>query len=87
MGALPRLKRKIEYQYRKGSTNEARNCQFCMHLIRDFQVQGIGVGINGPTVLEPRCKIIGMVMSRRYRIRLDHTCNAHAYKKPSWIGA
>jgi hypothetical protein len=37
--------------------------------------------------LEPRCKIIGMVMSRRYRIRLDHTCNAHAYKKPSWIGA
>lgn len=83
MGALPRIKQKIQYQYRKGSTNEAQNCQFCNHLVRDFEVKGIGGA--GSIAKECRCKIMGLQMSRRYRIREDHTCNAHDYKKPAWL--
>lgn len=85
MGALPRLKKKDELQYRKGSTNEAQNCQFCMHFVHSYEAKGIGGAILR---VEGRCKIMGVDNSSiRYRIRPDHTCNVHAYKKPSWIGA
>lgn len=30
VGALPKLKKKIELNYRKGSTCESKNCQYCI---------------------------------------------------------
>ena len=76
MGALPRLKKKIEMQYRKGSTNEKRNCRFCIYYV-DSAYMAFGGDV--PRV-EARCKIVGVEHSSiRYRIRPDHTCNAQSY--------
>ncbi|PKN71222.1 MAG: hypothetical protein CVU54_02025 [Deltaproteobacteria bacterium HGW-Deltaproteobacteria-12] len=73
MGALPRLKKKIDLKYRKGSMDEGRNCKHCKSFISDYQVIGIGGVELG---IEPRCKIFGTNSSRRYRVRPDHTCDA-----------
>lgn len=73
MGALPRLKKKDELRYRKGSTNESQNCRFCASFISDVAVTGIG-GVFFRA--EGRCKIMGVGNSIRYRIRPDHTCDA-----------
>jgi hypothetical protein len=73
MGALPRLKKKVELHYRKGSTDDGLNCRYCTSYVPDFQVTGIG-GVK--LDVEPRCKIIGLENSRRYRVRPDQTCNA-----------
>ncbi|PKN20405.1 MAG: hypothetical protein CVU71_01035 [Deltaproteobacteria bacterium HGW-Deltaproteobacteria-6] len=73
MGALPRLKKKVELKYRKGSTDDGQNCRYCTSYVKDFEVIGIG-GIK--LDVEPRCQIIGLENSRRYRVRPDYTCNA-----------
>jgi len=74
MGALPKLKQKIEYQYRKGSTDESKNCKNCEYFKAHFPIFGIG-GDGTPIKIESRCAIMGMGEGRRYRIRPDHTCN------------
>lgn len=77
MGSAARLKKKDELQYRKGSTNECRNCGFCMHFVDKYEVKGIGGAVLR---VEGRCKIMGVDHgSIRYRIRPDHTCNVQAY--------
>ncbi len=80
MGALPRLKKKVEYRYRKGSTNESCNCKWCASFVKDVTLCGGGKIID----LGPRCKIFGMEQSIRYRIREDHTCDAQqsTYRNP-----
>jgi hypothetical protein len=78
MGALPRLKKKDELHYRKGSTNESRNCQFCENYMGNYCVGGI-------CRVEARCKLMGIRESIRYRVRPDFTCDVQKYKKPEWI--
>ena len=70
MGSLPRIKEKNQFRYRKGSTNENINCQYCVNR-RDFPV---AMGEK-----ELRCQIMGVRASARYRIRPDFTCDAQQY--------
>ena len=83
MGALPRLKIKDEIRYRKGSTNETRNCKWCASFIRNFTLH------NGEVTVDfgSRCKMIGPGRSVRYRVREDHTCDRQVSTYvPSAIG-
>ncbi len=84
MGSLPRLKKKIELHYRKGSTNESCNCQNCKNIVKDSVVI---TGRGEILAAEPRCKVMGLQPSRRYRIRLDYTCNAQQLDEKScdWL--
>jgi len=68
MGSMPRLKKKVELNYRKGSTCESYNCCHCLHVVKFEHPR------HGP---ELRCRIMGVEESIRYRIRKDHRCDAH----------
>lgn len=71
-----RLEKKDELRYRKGSTNESRNCKWCRYFLRDEkQTDQLTIG---------RCKIMGLALDRKYRIREDFTCNVQAttYRNP-----
>jgi hypothetical protein len=63
MGALPKLKVKVELNYRKGPTRGG--CDHCNHL-RKLETE------KGP---EFRCTEIGLSLSRRYRIRVGMICD------------
>lgn len=67
MGSMPRLKKKVEMNYRKGSTCESCNCEHCLHKVK-YEHPRHG--------WELRCKIMGVKESIRYRIRDDHRCDA-----------
>ncbi|MBW2673366.1 MAG: hypothetical protein JRD89_08145 [Deltaproteobacteria bacterium] len=69
-----RLKKKDDLRYRVGSTIETRNCKWCRHYVGCFAVRHIGDA--GESVIEPRCRIMGLENSRRYRVRPDYTCDA-----------
>ena len=79
MGALPRIKAKKDYQYRKGSTNEYKNCSNCESLTK------VTFNRNGAEIGEQRCKIFGLNESIRYRIHPDFTCNAQQPKPARYI--
>ena len=83
MGAPARLKIKDELHYRKGSTNESRNCRYCVHFVPDYPVEAIGGGTLG---VEARCRVIGLQNSRRYRVRGDYTCGRQQFDetKKTW---
>lgn len=70
MGALPRIKKKKDLNYRKGSTNETQNCRYCVNYLNKVIVYN---------KIENRCKIMGENPSARYRIRPDFTCDAQSY--------
>ena len=72
MGALPRLKKKTELNYRVGSTNESTNCRYCVHLVDSF--------LCGNKI-ESRCKILGLQESVRYRVRKDYRCDDQEYNR------
>ncbi len=74
MGALPRIKEKKQFRYRKGSTNESNNCRYCKHR-RSFPIAGGEV--------ELRCVIMGIRASTRYRVRPDFTCDTQLYNRPA----
>jgi hypothetical protein len=77
MGTLPRLKKKDELRYRKGSTNESINCRYCVNFVKEYEAKGIGGVVLR---VEGRCQIMGVDHSSiRYRIRRDFTCDAHKY--------
>lgn len=73
MGAMPRLKKKDELHYRKGSTNDCRNCKYCVHripnILLDYSLRSTG----------DRCSVFGNHSSTRYRVREDYTCDAQEY--------
>ncbi len=71
MGSLPRLKLKDELQYRKGSTDESQNCKYCRHAVKDYP--------GRDKKKETRCTTMGLRDSIRYRVRLDHTCDAQEF--------
>lgn len=71
MGSLPRLKLKDQLHYKKGSTNESRNCKYCKNVVKNYPVHG--------KENETRCKVIGLQGSIRYRVRLDHTCDEQQF--------
>lgn len=71
MGSV-RLKKKIELNYRKGTT--AHDCSECNHFVDEFEVHGI----NGEVLrVEPRCEIMGVNNGRAYRINPKSICDAH----------
>jgi hypothetical protein len=72
MGALPRLKLKVQNNYRKGSENKSINCECCINFVRKYDVIGIGGVKLG---VESRCALFGLMPSRRYRVRPDHRCD------------
>lgn len=80
MGSPPRLKIKDELHYRKGSTNEVRNCRFCENFIEDTLYDG-SAGIGKYSMKWPgRCKLIVAHFvsgyGLRYRVFSDHTCDS-----------
>lgn len=81
MGSLPRLKAKDRLRYRKGSTNESKNCRHCKNFV-DFKELNEEVA-----PLYGRCKIMGVKESVRYRVRKDYTCDANLYwvSKSWWM--
>jgi hypothetical protein len=72
MGSMPRLKIKDEIRYRKGSTNDSKNCKACGNFKKDFYEFHRPVGL---ILTESRCALIGMREGRRYRVREDYTCD------------
>ena len=75
MGAMPKLKKKIDLKYRKGSTDESQNCRYCKFFKSQFPVFGIG-GDGTPIKIESRCDVMGLRESIRYRVRFDYMCDA-----------
>ena len=71
---FPKLKKKIGLRYRKGSTDDSQNCSHCEHYVKEHPVYHLGGRLAAH---EPRCKIMGLENSIRYRIRSDHRCDAH----------
>jgi len=79
MGSMQRLKKKTELRYRKGSSNPCDNCSYCGHYVSR------GAWIT-ETRIEPRCKIMGLKTSNRYRVRPDYTCDAQeTYYSPKFL--
>lgn len=69
-----RLKKKDELHYRRGSTNESVNCSHCAHYVRDFEVKA---WVTEEVIrTEPRCRVMGLKSSMKYRVRPDHTCDS-----------
>jgi hypothetical protein len=67
-----RLKKKIELNYRRGST--AHDCSECNAYVPEFDVRGI----NGHHLrFEPRCMVMGLRDGRAYRINPNNICDAH----------
>lgn len=67
--ASQRLKLKDELNYKKGPTSGG--CSQCNHYIRNFKVRSMNGEFLG---IEPRCKVMGLENSRRYRINPDNIC-------------
>ena len=68
----PTLKKKIELNYRRGST--AHDCSECNAYVPEFEVRGIG---GKPLRTEPRCMLMGLKDGRAYRINPKNICDAH----------
>jgi uncharacterized Fe-S center protein len=83
MGAMPRLKEKDDLHYRKGSTNDCENCQYCMHFVPNHII----LETADRQRIENRCNIIGLKGSARYRVRPDYKCDAQELNrdKCDWL--
>jgi hypothetical protein len=65
----PKLKRKEELQYRRGTTS--RYCERCNHFVGDFPIpwrEGCA---------EPRCEVIGLETGRSYKINPANICDRY----------
>ena len=71
MGSLPRLKKKDELHYRKGSTSDGLNCAYCQNFV-NFEEFNKEVVLS----LYGRCTLLGVKESVRYRVRKDYKCDA-----------
>jgi hypothetical protein len=69
MGSMPRLKIKDEIRYRKGSTNEAVNCRYCVNFTNGDSGNPVQFNVKG------FCRLIGKRDLVRYRVRGDYTCD------------
>jgi hypothetical protein len=86
MESLPRLKKKDELRYRKGSTNKSFNCVTCLHFVKYEEPP------RSPEVvlsLYGLCKLFGVKESIRYRVRKDYMCDAHVFDESKcwWMTA
>jgi hypothetical protein len=76
MGAMPKLKKKIELRYRKGHTNDSENCRYCIWFIPEFNI----FDSNGKVrCIESRCLLMGANQGISYRVRPDYTCDAQKF--------
>lgn len=82
MGAIPKLNKKVELKYRKGSTNESRNFRYCVHFVPNQAAeQSVCLGhVDG------RCLIFGLNEGIRYRVWSDYACDAQYFDetKRTW---
>lgn len=76
MGSMPRLKIKDEIRYRKGSTNEARNCVYC----KNFTLADPATPV--PSSAYGTCGLIGRRETVRYRVRGDYCCDRQEFTDP-----
>lgn len=72
-----RLKKKDELNYRRGRT--WKKCSFCKHYVDQFRV--VLTFSKGEDRIEPRCKIMGLNNSIRYRVHPDNICDAYELRR------
>lgn len=69
---VPNLHIKQELNYRRGYAHA--HCSDCNHYVARFEVEGCSSG--RPTgAIEPRCRVIGLNHSRRYRVHPKSICD------------
>jgi hypothetical protein len=73
----PRLRMKTELNYRRGST--AHYCSQCNFYVSKFDVKLLDGTSSG--IVQPRCRVIGLRNSRRYRINPDGICDKYDNSK------
>lgn len=71
-GGASMLKIKEQLKYKKGGTS--RNCGGCDHFVRNFQVMSCD---GNPLHIEPRCKVIGLENSIKYRVHEKNVCDKY----------
>jgi NADH pyrophosphatase NudC (nudix superfamily) len=75
MGSMPRLPKKIEYRYRKGSTDESQNCKHCVNItiwtaLTPFMKcpkcgkEMHGAAPHGPWKLQYECRHCGAIVTK-----------------------
>lgn len=84
-----RLKKKNELRYRKYNKKidgmhdgHHQYCGHCENYDPLFEVQScaaFNAGVVETIRTEPRCKILGLKSSIKYRVRGDHTCDAWTF--------
>jgi len=67
---VPSLKIKQELNYRRGYTHA--HCNDCNYFLPQYPVKGCK---GNPLGNEPRCRVIGLENSRRYRINPKYICD------------
>lgn len=78
MGAPPRIKKKIYLNYRRAYKNQPC-CQECSQYVPDYQVMG---WMNAGVIkTEPRCRVMGLKNSIKYRVQPDHVCEEFYQKQ------
>ncbi|MFZ5760971.1 MAG: hypothetical protein ACOY32_15245 [Thermodesulfobacteriota bacterium] len=68
---MPNLRIKTELHYRRGYTHA--HCNDCNHFVADFEPKSCNGNPLGRT--EPRCRVIGLENSRRYRVHPKNICD------------
>lgn len=67
---VPNLKIKVELNYRRGYSHA--HCSDCNHYISEFTVKSCN---GNPLGNEPRCRVIGLNHSKRYRVHPNNICD------------
>ena len=65
-----RLKRKIELNYRRGTTS--RSCSQCNEYVSEFEAKNLGGETKG---LEHRCRVLGLNHGVAYRVHPQNICD------------
>lgn len=75
----PRRKmKKIELNYRKGSTCTSRNCEFCTHFIERYPIY-VAYNRDLPLRFESRCRILGVQPDKRFSVKKGYRCDAQQF--------
>lgn len=79
MGSMPRLKIKDDIRYRKGSTNDANNCECCLNFTNmDPECAVPSRAYGSCRLIIEHCPVC-VRFNRRTRVRSDYTCDRQEY--------
>lgn len=73
-----RLKKKDQWNYRKGFPDDSLNCKKCVNYLPNCNIHGIG-GVF--LRIEDRCSLMGTESSIKYRIKSNFTCDKQTLRK------